>query len=386
MPDLRIPMIDLAAQQQALGDRISNAIARVLAHGAFVLGPEVEALEIALAEYVGIRHAVSCSNGTDALLLCLKAHGIGPGDAVFTTPFTFIASAEVIMRVGARPIFVDIEGDTFNIDPDALAQAIDEVAGAGTLRPAAIVAVDLFGVPCDYGRIEPIAERHGMVVVEDAAQAFGACREGRRAGAFGNIGATSFYPSKPLGAYGDGGAVFTNDDLMAVSLRALRSHGRVANEAYEHGGLGLNARLDTIQAAVLLQKLAVFDAEQARRQQIAERYQQELADVVRVPDVPRGVTCAWAHYSVLAPARDQLRRALSEAGIGTGVYYPRPLHLQPAFAVLGYGPGAMPITERTAANILSLPMHPYLSASDQDAVISVIRRFYARARHRGAGL
>jgi UDP-2-acetamido-2-deoxy-ribo-hexuluronate aminotransferase len=372
----RIPLIDLAAQHQALAGRLEAAIARVLAHGRFVLGPEVQALEERLADHLGVRNVVGCSNGTDALLLALMVLGIGRGDAVFTTPFTFIATAEVIARVGAKPVFVDIDPETFNIDPSALADSVASVARVGQARPAAVIAVDLFGTPCDYDAIGAVAGGHGLAVIEDAAQAFGAEWHGRAAGTLGDLGTTSFYPSKPLGACGDGGAVFTNRDDLAARLRSLRSHGSGRNE-YDNVEFGLNARLDSVQAAVLLEKLEAFPEELAQREAIAARYGAALADLVQVPRTPAGARNAWAHYSILTPRRDALCDALEREGIGTAVYYPKPLHVQPAFARYGYEAGDLPVAERCARQILSLPMHPYLTREAQDEVIRALRRFFA---------
>jgi UDP-2-acetamido-2-deoxy-ribo-hexuluronate aminotransferase len=379
----RIPLIDLAAQQRVLGERLQDAVGRVLAHGRFVLGPEVSTLEAALADYLGVRHAIACSNGTDALLLGLMALGIGRGDVVFTTPFTFIATAEVIGRVGARPVFVDIERATFNIDPAALTQAVESAIRRGEGRPAAVITVDLFGLPCDYERIGEIAARHGLAVLEDAAQAFGARRHGRAAGTMADIGTTSFYPTKPLGGYGDGGAIFTDRDDLAARLRSLRAHGSGASE-YDNLEFGLNARLDTLQAAMLLEKLAMFPRELDQRAAVAARYEAALSTVVEVPRIPAGTSSAWAQYSILTPERDELRAVLDAAGIGTGIYYPKPLHLQRAFASYGYREGTMPVAERCSREILSLPMHAYLVPAAQDEVIDVIDRFGKRARRHPA--
>ncbi len=378
MGSTRLPFIDLGAQQRALGDGLQRAIKRVLNHGEYILGPEVDELEDALSTYVGVRHVVTCSSGTDALLMALTAQGIGPDDAVFTTPFTFIATAEVIGRLGARPVFVDVDANTFNIDPDALERAIDAVKREGRYRPALVITVDLFGLPCDYARIQPIVARHGLCLVEDAAQAFGARWNGRAAGTLGHAGTTSFFPSKPLGAYGDGGAVFTDNAALADLVRSLRSHGSGSSE-YDNVSFGLNARLDTLQAAVLLEKLKLFPRECEQRQVVAQRYSDALGECVDTPRVPAGMQSAWAHYSIKTPLRDAVRDTLTAAGIPSAVYYRTPLHLQPVFAHLNYQPGDMPVAESCAAEILSLPMHPYLNLSDQARIICTVKRALAAA-------
>jgi UDP-2-acetamido-2-deoxy-ribo-hexuluronate aminotransferase len=371
----RLDFIDLKAQQRLIYPALKERLARVLAHGQYILGPEVAELEARLAAYVGVKHAISCSSGTDALLMPLMAYGVGPGDAVFTTPFTFIATAEVIQLLGATPVFVDIDPRTFNLDPEALAAAM---AGLGkspqsaALRPRGVIPVDLFGQPADYDRINELAGRHGLFVLEDAAQSFGATLGGKRAGALAEVAATSFFPAKPLGAYGDAGAVFTDDDELAAALRSIRVHGQ-GSHRYENARIGINGRLDTMQAAVLLVKLDIFDQEVAARQQVARDYSQALEDLVQVPYLAPGRTSVWAQYSVLSDDRTALMEKLQGAGIPTAIYYPRPLHLQGAFAHLGHRQGEFPVSERIAELIFSLPMHPYLQGSDQERIIAGLR-------------
>jgi UDP-2-acetamido-2-deoxy-ribo-hexuluronate aminotransferase len=370
----RLDFIDLKAQQQLIFPALMKRIEGVLSHGQYILGPEVAELEARLAAYVGVKHAISCSSGTDALLMPLMAYGVGPGDAVFTPPFTFIATAEVIQLLGATPVFVDIDPRTFNLDPDALADAIANLGKnpkTAGLRPKGIIPVDLFGQPADYDRINGLASRHGLFVLEDAAQSFGATYRGRRTGALAQVAATSFFPAKPLGAYGDGGAVFTDNDELAAVLRSIRVHGQGTNR-YENVRLGINGRLDTLQAAVLLAKLDIFDREVAARQEVAQRYSEALKDAVRVPYVAPDRTSVWAQYSVLSEHRGKLMQKLNDAGIPTAIYYPLPLHLQGAFAHWGGQQGEFPVSEGAADKIFSLPMHPYLKGPDQERIISVL--------------
>ena len=306
--------IDLKAQQQVIFPALMERINRVLAHGQYIMGPEVTELEERLAAYVGARHAISCSSGTDALLMPLMAYGVGPGDAIFTTPFTFIATAEVIQLLGATPVFVDIDPKTFNIDPEALAQGIaglEKNPQTAHLRPKGIIPVDLFGQPADYDRINALAQMHGLFVLEDAAQSFGATYKGRRAGSLADAAATSFFPAKPLGGYGDGGAIFTDNDELAEILRSIRVHGQ-GSDKYENVRIGINGRLDTIQAAVLLAKLDVFDQEVVARQEVARRYSAGLQDLVEVPVVAPECTSVWAQYSVLCANRDAVLDALAD--------------------------------------------------------------------------
>ena len=374
MTQKRMDFIDLKSQQQRISAALAENIQRVLAHGQYIMGPEVQELENRLAAYVGVKHAISCSSGTDALLMSLMAYGVGPGDAVFTTPFTFIATAEVIQLLGATPVFVDIDPQTFNLDPEALGESVSRLGqkpGTAHLKPRGIIPVDLFGQPADYDRIHTIARRHGLFVLEDAAQSFGATYKGRRAGALSAMAATSFFPAKPLGCYGDGGAVFTDDDGLAEILRSIRVHGQ-GKHKYEHVRIGLTGRLDTLQAAVLLAKLEIFDQEVTARQRVAQHYSEALHPVLEVPVVDPACTSVWAQYSVLSEPREPLLQKLKEAQIPTAIYYPLPLHLQRAFAHLGYQPGDFPVSESASRRIFSLPMHPYLGQADQEKIIQVL--------------
>lgn len=366
--------IDLKTQQQAILPAIKARIDQVLAHGQYVMGPEVFELEERLAAYVGVKHAVTCSSGTDALLMPLIAYGVGPGDAIFTTPFTFIATAEVIQLLGATPVFVDIDPQTFNLDPQELARAITALSQnphTASLRPRGIIPVDLFGQPADYDAINDLARQHNLFVIEDAAQSFGATYKGRRAGSLADVAATSFFPAKPLGGYGDGGAIFTNDDGLAEVLRSIRNHGQ-GRERYENVRIGLNGRLDSLQAAVLLVKMDIFDEEVAARQEVAQRYSQGLPATVTVPYVAPECTSVWAQYSILSDQRQALQERLKAAGIPTAIYYPLPLHLQGAFKHLGYQPGDFPLSEQITQRIFSLPMHPYLGADIQERICAAL--------------
>ncbi len=369
----RLDFIDLKAQQQLIFPSLQERIQQVLAHGQYIMGPEVRELEGQLAAYVGVNHAISCSSGTDALLMSLMAYAVGPGDAIFTTPFTFIATAEVIQLLGATPIFVDIDPRTFNLDPRGLAEAIVALPKnrrTSHLKPRGIIPVDLFGQPADYDQINALARQHGLFVLEDAAQSFGATYKGKRAGALAEVAATSFFPAKPLGGYGDGGAIFTDNDDLAAILRSIRLHGQGAHP-YENVRIGLNGRLDTLQAAILLAKLEVYDREAAARQKVAQLYIRALQAAVEVPYVAPDCTSVWAQYSVLTDNREARRQKLKEAGIPSAIYYPLPLHLQGAFAHLGYKLHDFPVSESVSGRILSLPMHPYLTEVDQDWIISV---------------
>jgi UDP-2-acetamido-2-deoxy-ribo-hexuluronate aminotransferase len=366
--------IDLKAQYAAIRGSLDRRIAAVLDHGGYIMGPEVAELEKALADYCGVRYAIACANGTDALVLALKALDIGAGDAVITTPFTFFATAEAIMLAGARPVFADIDPTTFNIDPVALEAAVERVNAEGRLRPRAVMAVDLFGLPADYAAIEPVCERHGLALIEDAAQGFGGEQNGRRAGAFGTVATTSFFPAKPLGCYGDGGALFCDDEDLADRLRSLRVHGK-GEDKYDNVRIGTNSRLDTLQAAILLEKLAIFPGEMEKRQEIAKRYRQGLPNGLTAPHVPQGYVSSWAQYSVLAPSGEERTRIMAElkqAGVPTVIYYAKPLHLQTALAELGYGEGDFPISEDVSGRIFSLPMSPYLTSGDQARVLEAL--------------
>ena len=363
--------IDLKNQYQRLQVDIDAGIRRVLDHGAYIMGPEIGELEAGLSAFCGARHTIACSSGTDALLLGLMACEVGPGDAVFTTPFTFFATAEVIAILGATPVFVDIDAHTFNIDPVKLDQAIRRVASDGRLTPRGIIPVNLFGLPADYDSIDAIAAVHQLFVLEDAAQGFGGEYKGRMSGSLGDISATSFYPPKPLGCYGDGGAVFTSDDALAEKIRSIRVHGEGADK-YDNIRLGLNARMDSIQAAVLLVKLAVFAEEITQRQRVARNYGAALSGLVETPCVPADCISVWAQYSVLSDHRQAIRSALAACGIPTVIYYPVPCHLSPALENLGYRPGDMPVAENVAGRIFSLPMHPYIEDGFAGQVAGII--------------
>ncbi|MCG6871660.1 MAG: DegT/DnrJ/EryC1/StrS family aminotransferase [Gammaproteobacteria bacterium] len=370
----QVPFIDLHAQLARIRGPLEERLAAIFEHCRFIMGPEIAEMEASLAEHAGVSQVVSCSSGTDALLLPLMARGIGPGDAVFTTPFTFVATAEVISLTGATPVFVDIREDTFNIDPERLGEAIGRVLADGELRPAAVIPVDLFGLPADYAAIDSIAREHGLFVIEDAAQSFGARCQGRPAGSFGHVAATSFFPAKPLGCYGDGGAVFTDDGKLAERMRSIRVHGE-GRDRYENVRIGVNARMDTIQAAVILEKLKIFPDEIARRQEVADHYQATLDGAVRVPRVPDGYQSSWACYSVLHDQRDALVAHLREHGVPTAIYYPIPLHQQQAYRDLGYAPGSLPVAESCAKRIFSLPIHAYLSEQHLEAVSEAVHSF-----------
>ena len=382
--------IDLAFQQKRIRTQIEDGIRAVLDHGQYIMGPEIKQLEKKLAEFTGVKHAVSCASGTDALLLALMAYGIGPGDAVFTSPFTFIATAEVVQLLGATPVFVDIDPTTFNIDPVRLSSAIAALKKGnssahplpqtknGGLKPKAVIAVDLFGLPADYLSINRIASEHGLVVIEDAAQSFGAELNGKRACSLAAIGCTSFFPAKPLGCYGDGGMCFTDDAQLAAVMDSLRVHGK-GSDKYDNVRVGFNGRMDTIQAAIVLSKFMIFAEEIELRQQAAGRYERLLGGLkgVALPGVPAGYKSVWAQYSVLATSeahRQRLQSGLKEAGIPTAVYYPKPLHLQTAFAHLGYPGGDFPLSEDAARRIFSLPMHPYLKPEEQEKIAGVFQR------------
>lgn len=367
----KIPFIDLQAQRRRLGKKIDIAIAGVLEHGGFIMGPEVKELEARLAEYCGARHAISCASGTDALLMPLMAWGVGPGDAVFCPAFTFVATAEVVSLAGATPVFVDVLAGDFNMDPASLERAI-EACGEWELQPKVVIPVDLFGQPADYGRILPIAEKHGLKVLSDTAQGFGAVSNGARTGTFGDATATSFFPAKPLGCYGDGGAVFTDDDGAAETMRSVRVHGQGSHK-YENVRIGINGRLDTLQAAVLLEKLAIFDDEISARQRIAEQYNEGLKDVARVPNLMPGRTSSWAQYTLILENRDRVAKALGEAGIPTAIYYPIPLSRQKGYQDCPAAPGGIPVSEELSGQVLSLPMHPYLEESIQQRIIAQVR-------------
>ena len=368
-----LPFIDLKYQYSLIRDEVHAGIDRVLESGHFILGAEIAELEGKLAEYAGVKHALACSSGTDALLMALMALGIGPGDAVFTTPFTFFATVETIALVGATPVFADIDEGTYNIDPAKLEEAILKVEREGKLKPKAIIPVDLFGLTADYKAIKPLAEAHGLAIIEDACQAFGAVDpSGKRAPSLGTIGCTSFFPAKPLGCYGDGGAVFTDDDDLYDKLYSILVHGRSAEDRYNNVRLGLNARCDTIQAAVLLAKLKLFPGEVEMRQVVADRDRAGLKDVVSVQTIPEGCVSVYAQFCPRSPKFAEIQAALKAADVPTARYYPIPMHLLGATEYLGYRKGDMPVAEACAADIFALPMHPYLKAEDIDRICGVI--------------
>jgi dTDP-4-amino-4,6-dideoxygalactose transaminase len=368
--------IDLAAQRARISHRLKPAIDRVIDGGAYILGPEVREFEKQMAGYVGARNAVACANGTDALLLPLLASGIGPGDAVFVPSFTFAATAEVVALAKAEPVFVDIDADSYNMDPASLEAAIAMVKAEGRLVPRAIIPVDLFGLAADYPAIEAIARRENLMIVEDAAQAIGGSLDNRMCGAFGHVAATSFYPAKPLGCYGDGGAMFTDDDDLAERLRSFAFHGKGETQ-YDNVHVGLNSRLDTLQAAILIEKLAILEDEMAERQVVARRYAQGLAGVVKTPVVPENRRSAYAQYAIETPQRDGLKAHLQAAGIPSVIYYVKPLHLQVAYEHFPRAPGGLPVSEELPKRILCLPMHPYLTAEDQDRICGTIAAYVA---------
>ena len=371
-----IPFIDLQAQRRRLGRRIDDAMQRVLAHGQFVLGPEVAELERALSELSGAPHVIACANGTDAIVLAIKALGIGPGDAVIVPAFTFSASAEAVVLAGASPVFCDVLADSCNIDPRSMAAAVQMAKAAG-LKPRAVMPVDLFGFPADYPTIEALSAEHGLAIIADAAQSFGAALGDRRVGTFGNIATTSFFPSKPLGCYGDGGAIFTRDAQTAALLRSLRCHGE-GQHRYDNVRVGLNSRLDSLQAAVLLAKLSIFTEEIALRQQVALRYNAALRDVVEVPQIDNATSSVWAQYTIKLDNREAVAAALKQAGVPTAIYYPRSLHEQPAYVGYPVVEGGLPVAEKLAKRVLSLPFHPYLDGPTQDFIIDQLRAALAR--------
>lgn len=373
--------IDLKYQQQLIIEDINQRIQNVLDHGSYIMGPEVRELEDQLAAYVDVKHAISCSSGTDALLLSLMAKGTGPGHAIFTTPFTFIATAEVISLLGATPVFVDVDQQAYNIDPQQLEIEIEKAATENNLKPFGIISVDLFGLPADYNNVTDIADKYGIFIIEDAAQSFGAEYNGRKTCALTDIACTSFFPAKPLGCYGDGGMCFTNNDELADIIKSLRLHGKGTHK-YDNARIGVNGRLDTLQAAILLSKFRIFPEEIEKRQHAADRYTRQLkqAEHITPPLVPEGYKSAWAQYSILAENtlhREAIQNALKEAGIPTAVYYPKPLHIQTAFKSLGYSPGDFPVSESCSERIFSIPMHPYLKKEDQLKVTDIINKVTA---------
>jgi UDP-2-acetamido-2-deoxy-ribo-hexuluronate aminotransferase len=371
-----VPFVDLKAQYARLKPQIAEAIQEVLDDGRYVLGPAVARLEAELAEYCGVRHAISCASGTDAIFMPLLAYGIGPGDAVFVPSFTFTASAEVILLAGASPVFVDVEADSFNIDLADLERRISETRSQGKLKPKAIVAVDLFGLPADWNGLNKVAERDGLHLISDAAQSFGGVYHNRRVGSLAPVSGTSFFPSKPLGCYGDGGAIMTDDDDLAEILKSIRVHG-AGSHRYEVVRIGINGRLDSIQAAILSVKLSVFDDELEARERVARVYDEELRDVVTVPKRSDGLQSAWAQYTIKTDRRAAVQEKLAEAGIPTMIYYPQPMHLQAPYAPYGGGEGSLPVSETICDEVMSLPMHPYLSEDDAARIAMSVREALA---------
>ncbi len=378
--------IDLKSQYVLLKESIDSNIRNVLEHGQYIMGPEVFELEKNLAEYVSTKHCVSCSSGTDALVMALLAYGVGEGDVVVTTPFTFIATAEAIKFVGAEPLFVDIDMDTFNLSPTTLERTLDEIANgklgihSGVCSQVsdikAIISVDLFGLPADAAAINRIAKKYNLTVIEDAAQGFGGAINSVKSGGLSDIGCTSFFPAKPLGGYGDGGAIFTNSDEVADALKSIRVHGQ-GSDKYQNVRLGLTGRLDTIQAAVLLEKLRIFDGELVKRQNVAESYTQRLSTLagIETPRIPDGYVSAWAQYTLMATDeehRNKIMSYLKEKGIPAAIYYPIPLNEQKVFSGLGYGASDFQVSSRASRRVFSLPMHPYLKEQEIEEICKFI--------------
>src|SRR6476620_10299790 len=369
-----IPFIDIAGQRRRLGTAIDEAVSRVLAHCQFINGPEVTALEAALGAFCGAKHVVSCASGTDALLMVLMAKNVGPGDAVFCPSFTFCATGEAVALTGATPVFVDVDEATFNIDVASLKRALATARRIG-LRPRGIIPVDLFGQSADHDAVGAVAQAEGLFVLDDAAQAFGASYKGRRLGGFGVITATSFFPAKPLGCFGDGGAIFTDDTEFAEILRSVRVHGQ-GSDKYDNVRIGLTGRLDTIQAAVLIEKLKIFKDEIAARNRVAERYARGLGNVVTVPRLASGCTSIWAQYTIRLPKgvdRDGFAAALKAQGVPTMVYYTKSMHQQTAYKAFPVADGGLPVSEKLSDDVISLPIHAYLDEAAQDRVIAAVR-------------
>jgi dTDP-4-amino-4,6-dideoxygalactose transaminase len=373
-----IPFIDIAAQRRRLGHSVDEAVARVLAHCQFINGPEVAELEAALAAFCGAKHVVTCASGTDALLMVLMAKGVGRGDAVLCPSFTFCATGEVVALTGATPVFVDVDEATFNIDAASLKRGIATAKRLG-LKPRAVIPVDLFGQSADHDAISAVAEAEGLFVLDDAAQAFGASYKGRRLGGFGVITATSFFPAKPLGCFGDGGAIFTDDAEFAQTLRSVRVHGQGLDK-YDNIRIGMTARLDTIQAAVLIEKLKIFEEEIAARNKVAERYAQGLGNVVTIPRLAGGTTSVWAQYTIRLPEgtdRNAFAASLSAQGIPTAIYYPKSMHQQTAYRDFPVADGGLATSERLSSDVISLPMHAYLDEPTQARIIKAVRGYFS---------
>jgi dTDP-4-amino-4,6-dideoxygalactose transaminase len=372
---MSIPFIDLKTQYRQVEEAVKKGIDGVLEHGAYIMGPEIPELEATLAEFSQTDFGVGCASGTDALLMALMAQGVGRGDAIFTTPFTFIATAEVVSLLGATPVFVDIDPVTYNIDPDDLRRKISDVRNNRTdLKAKGVISVDIFGQPADYDAIETMVHNSGLFLIVDAAQSFGAVYKGRPVCSIGDMACTSFFPAKPLGCYGDGGMVFCHSEEARTLLHSIRVHG-MGSDRYDNDRIGINGRIDSMQAAVLLAKFAIFPGELTKRQEVADRYAALLSpiDGLTPPVIAEGNASAWAQYCVLArdtEHRTECMERLKEAGVPSVIYYPKPLHLQKAFKSLGYGEGDFPVSEDVAGRIFALPMHPYLTAEDQEAVVS----------------
>src|SRR6201985_2765279 len=369
-----VPFIDIGAQRRRLGQSIDDAVARVLAHCQFINGPEVAELEKRLAEFSGAKNVVSCASGTDARLMVLMAKDIGPGDAVICPSFTFCATGEAVALTGASPVFVDVDEATFNMDAASLRRGIAAAKQQG-LKPKAVIPVDLFGQSADHDAIAEVAKAEGLFVLDDAAQGFGASYKGRRLGTYGHATATSFFPAKPLGCFGDGGAIFTDNDELAATLRSIRVHGQ-GSDKYDNVRIGLTARLDTMQAAILIEKLKIFDDEIAARNRVADRYARALGNVVTVPRLAAGCTSTWAQYTIRLPKgvdRDAFAAALKAQGIPTAIYYPKSMHQQTAYKVFPAASGGLPVSERLSQDVISLPVHAYLDEATQDRVIAAVR-------------
>lgn len=370
--------IDLHAQKTKIEKQLKDSVLNVIDNGQYILGPQVFDFEKKLEKYVGVRNVISCANGTDALLLPLMAYSIGANDAVFCPSFTFAATAEVIALCGAQPVFIDIEEENYNIDTNQLILAIEAIKKEGKLTPKAIIAVDLFGLPANYEALTKIAKDYNLLLIEDAAQSLGASSKGTMCGAFGHVGTTSFYPAKPLGCYGDGGAIFTNDDDLAKKLRSLAFHGKGVSQ-YDNLYIGLNSRLDTLQAAILIEKLAIFEDEIIKRNEIAKRYNdclKDLKDFVKTPVFPENARSVYAQYTLSVKDRNALKLFLNERSIPTMIYYEKPLHLQTAYKDYPRAPEGLLVSEKLSNSVLSLPMHPYLSIKDQDFIVQSIFDFY----------
>jgi UDP-2-acetamido-2-deoxy-ribo-hexuluronate aminotransferase len=367
----KVEFTGLPQQAVRLRAVIDANIAKVLDHGQFIMGPEVREFEQKLKEFCGAKHAITCANGTDALQIALMAAKIGVGDAVFVPSFTYTATAEVILVLGAVPVFVEVDPQSFNIEPRELAEAVVK-AKSGGLTPRAVISVDLFGLPAACDAVREFCEEEGLFYLSDAAQSFGAkTADGRCVGTLAPVTTTSFFPAKPLGCYGDGGAIFTDDDDLAAIMRSIRVHGQGAAK-YETIRVGMNSRLDTMQAAVLNAKIDVFAEETAKRNALADQYEARLSNIVTTPQKPDGVLSAWAQYTIRVANRDSVASALKEAGVPTAIYYPQPMHMQPAYAAYGNGAGSMPLSEQLSREVLSLPMNPYWAQQDVDIVCEAV--------------